>query len=431
VLFSSTFRARLRVFLSKHFFKYKYDYRQEWLRFTGTLSSEDASVPFEQRAIRAIGELVESPGGLLWVRRDDGSFVLDGVTDLGDPDYPPEEPGSPLVDFLERSGWIIDLNEYRSRPGLYHGLRLPDWLLGDERHWAVVPLLKGEDLQGFVVLTTPLAPHRIDWEARDLLKTAGRQLAVYVALAETHEALVEARQFETFHRLTAFLIHDMKNVSAQLSLICANAERHRNNPDFVADAFATVANARDRLERTQAQLRNVQPRLETPRQVIAVQDLLEEIVAGSQTAQPIPELEIRESAEILGDREALKNLLLHLVRNAQEATPDAGRIQLSLSTDGPLDHAPRAGYRVRHRRGIPPPSPVPAIPDHQGQRGHGDRSVRSARPDPAHGRADRRAQQGWRGYAVHAPSSDASAAARRSRRLRKKGDQRWVMPGNP
>ena len=105
VLFSSTFRARLRVFLSKHFFKYKYDYRQEWLRFTGTLSSEDASVPFEQRAIRAIGELVESPGGLLWVRRDDGSFVLDGVTDLGDPDYPPEEPGSPLVDFLERSGY--------------------------------------------------------------------------------------------------------------------------------------------------------------------------------------------------------------------------------------------------------------------------------------------------------------------------------------
>ena len=335
VLFSGTFRARLRVFLSKHFFKYKYDYRQEWLRFTGTLSSEDAGVPFEQRAIQALGELVESPGGLLWVRRDDGSFVLDGVTDLGDPDYPPEEPGSPLVEFLERSGWIIELNEYRRRPGLYRGLRLPDWLLDDERLWAVVPLLKGEDLQGFVVLTTPLAPHRINWEARDLLKTAGRQLAVYVALAATREALVEARQFETFHHLTAFLIHDMKNVSAQLSLICANAERHRDNPEFVADAFATVANARDRLERTQAQLRNVQPRQETPRQVIAVQDLLGEIVAGSQTAQPVPALEIREPAEILGDRDALKNLLLHLVRNAQEATPDDGRIQLSLYTHGP------------------------------------------------------------------------------------------------
>ena len=335
VLFSGTFRAWLRVFLSKHFFKYNYDYRQEWLRFTGTLSSEDAGMPFEQRAIQALGELVESPGGLLWVRRDDGSFVLDGVTDLGDPDHPPEEPGSPLVDFLERSGWIIELNEYRRRPGLYRGLRLPDWLLNDERHWAVVPLLKGEDLQGFVVLATPLAPRRIDWEARDLLKTAGRQLAVYVALAATREALMEARQFETFHRLTAFLIHDMKNVSAQLSLICANAERHRDNPEFVADAFATVANARDRLERTQAQLRNVQPRREAPRQVIAVQDLLEEIVAGSQTSQPVPALEIREPAEILGDRDVLKNLLLHLVRNAQEATPDDGWIQLTLDTDGP------------------------------------------------------------------------------------------------
>jgi putative PEP-CTERM system histidine kinase len=135
--------------------------------------------------------------------------------------------------------------------------------------------------------------------------------------------------------LTAFLVHDLKNVSAQLSLICSNAERHRDNPEFVADAFQTVANARDRLERTQAQLRNVQPRAEAPRQVIALPALLDEIVAGSQTTRPTPVLEIREPAEVTGDREGLKNVLLHLVRNAQEATPDTGLVQLTLYSDGP------------------------------------------------------------------------------------------------
>ncbi len=333
VLFSGAFRARLRVFLSKHFFKYKYDYRREWLRFTSTLSAEDEAMPFAQRAIHAIGELVESPGGLLWVRRNDGTYALDGVLNLGEPNHPPEPAEGPLADFLLRTGWVIDLEEYRRAPAIYQRLALPEWLLQNPRHWAVVPLLKADGLEGFVVLAHPRAPHRIDWEERDLLKTAGRQLAVYVALVHTGEALLEARQFETFHRLTAFLVHDLKNVTAQLSLICSNAERHRDNPEFIADAFKTVANARDRLERTQAQLRNVQPRAEAPHQVIALPQLLQDVVAGSRTVRPTPDLEIREPAEVTGDREGLRNVLLHLVRNAQEATADDGEVRLTLYTE--------------------------------------------------------------------------------------------------
>jgi len=333
VLFSGTFRAHLRVLLSKHFFKYRYDYREQWLRFTGTLSAEDASLPFNERAIHAIGSLVESRGGLLWVRHDDGRYVLEGVHNLPEPGHRIEAADSPLVAFLNRSGWVIDIAEYRRQPAIYGGFELPEWLLQDRRYWAVIPLLQPDGLVGFVVLTTPLAPHRIDWEERDLLKTAGRQLAVYVALVRTGEALLEARQFEAFHRLTAFLVHDLKNVTAQLSLICANAERHRDNPEFIADAFQTVANARDRLERTQAQLRNVQSRTDQPRQRIALAELLEAVVAGSQTARPAPTLEIRAPAEITGDRDGLKNVLLHLVRNAQEATPDDGRVHLSLDTE--------------------------------------------------------------------------------------------------
>ncbi|TVS19213.1 MAG: PEP-CTERM system histidine kinase PrsK [Gammaproteobacteria bacterium] len=334
VLFSGSVRARLRIFLAKHFFKYRYDYRAEWLRFTGTLSAEDAAMPFQQRAIHAIGELVESPGGLLWVRADDGTYTLEGALNLGEPGYPAQPPESPLVDFLQTTGWVIDLDEYRREPKIYRGLRLPEWLLENPRHWSVVPLLKGDDLEGFVVLGQPLAPHRIDWEERDLLKTAGRQLAVYVALAQTSEALLEARQFETFHRLTAFLVHDLKNISAQLSLICSNAERHRDNPEFIADAFQTVAHARDRLERTQAQLRNAQPTPATRHKLIPLEKVLAGVARESSHVRPAPQLDIRHTADVKGDPDGLRNVLLHLVRNAQEATPDDGRVTLSLDTDG-------------------------------------------------------------------------------------------------
>ena len=334
VLFSGTVRARLRVFVAKHFFQYRYDYRQEWLRFTGTLSSHDADLPFRQRAIEAIGELVESPGGLLWLRQEQGEYALAGVLNLGEPDHPPEAPESPLAGFLAQTGWVIDLDEYRREPKFYQGLQLPAWLAENHRYWAVVPLLKGDELVGFVVLAQPRAPHRIDWEERDLLKTAGRQLAVYVALIQTDEALLEARQFETFHRLAAFLVHDLKNVSAQLSLICSNAERHRDNPEFIDDAFRTVGNARDRLERTLAQLRKAPTKPGVPQESIALEQLLDDVVAESANARPMPQLHSRAPAAVAGDRENLKNILLHLVRNAQEATSNDGWVRLSLFTEG-------------------------------------------------------------------------------------------------
>ena len=72
VVFSGTVRSRLRVFVGKHFFAYRYDYRQEWLRFTSRLSSPDPAQTLQQQCIRALADLVESPGGILWLRNGTG-----------------------------------------------------------------------------------------------------------------------------------------------------------------------------------------------------------------------------------------------------------------------------------------------------------------------------------------------------------------------
>ena len=61
VLFSGTLRSWLRVFISKHFFSYNYDYREEWLRFTRTLAEGEHGL--EERVIQALAQLVESPAG--------------------------------------------------------------------------------------------------------------------------------------------------------------------------------------------------------------------------------------------------------------------------------------------------------------------------------------------------------------------------------
>ena len=74
VVSSGRFRSRLKVFVSKHFYSYRYDYRQAWLRFTRTLSTDSEGQGLPERVTMALADLVESPAGMLWL--DDGGGNL-------------------------------------------------------------------------------------------------------------------------------------------------------------------------------------------------------------------------------------------------------------------------------------------------------------------------------------------------------------------
>src|SRR4030095_7916006 len=71
---SGKFRSKLKVFISKHFFSYRYDYREEWLHFTRTLAEESSVERVQERCIEALANLVESPGGVLWLKREGESY---------------------------------------------------------------------------------------------------------------------------------------------------------------------------------------------------------------------------------------------------------------------------------------------------------------------------------------------------------------------
>jgi hypothetical protein len=90
-----------------------------------------------------------------------------------------------------------------------------------------VPLIHVDELIGFALLGSPPEPFKPNYEDRDLLKTVGRHVAVHLQQFEAARRLAESRQFEAYHRLTAFVMHDLKNLAAQLALIVSNAEKHK------------------------------------------------------------------------------------------------------------------------------------------------------------------------------------------------------------
>jgi len=333
ILVSGSLRARLKVFINKNFFSYRYDYREEWLRLTRELTEEERDDDFGARAIRAIAHLVEARGGGLWVRQDQPRY--ERLTQweaplLADTSEPVD--GS-LARFLRDREWVVNFDEYRAQVSTYGDLQLPGWLCDDDEAWLVVPLMLHDDLFGFVVLLTARTRITTNWEVNDLLKTAGRQVASTLAQLHAHRALIVARQFESFNRMSAFVVHDLKNLVAQLSLLLSNATRHRDNPEFQDDMIDTVDNAVDKMKKLLLQLRAGA----TPADEPAPVDLQEVVLSALKSKAPMtPRPTILVDApgiRTMAHRERLDRVVGHLLQNAAEATPANGKIEVRVRSE--------------------------------------------------------------------------------------------------
>lgn len=327
LVFSGSVRSKFRVLVNKHFFSYRYDYREEWLRFTSAFASGDAQMTTAERAIQALADLVESPGGALWWA--EGPGPLKQVARLNAPVTHDDEPrDGMLFYFLSNTKWVIDLRERHEQPEKYN-ITMPAWLDAMANAWLVVPLFADNDLFGFVVLLKPRAKVDVNWEVRDLLKTAARQAASYLAHMHAAEALLEAKKFEAFNRMSAFVVHDVKNLVAQLSLLLKNAERHKHNPEFQNDMLMTIDNVVERMKHLLLQLRVGTAPVNQPAPV-DLAPIVDRIAHSRSGQKPLVTVECGAKIHVMGHADRIERVIGHLVQNAIDATPREGKVSLRL-----------------------------------------------------------------------------------------------------
>lgn len=331
VLPSPRLRGWLRVTLTKHLFQHRYDYRAEWLRFTDTLGRAGPQAPpLHQRIVQAVADITDSASGLLLLPADDGGMVPDAAWQWAALQVPAVAIGAAGTRFFEQSQFILDLDDLRAgRAGDVPADACPPWLLAQHDAWALVPLLHYERLVGLVVLSRPPVSRQLDWEDFDLLRVVGRQLASYLAEQASQDALGEAQRFEEFNRRIAFVMHDIKNLTSQLSLLARNAERHADNPEFRADMLVTLRNSAEKLEGLLARLGRYRGQGADAIAPVALQPLLRAIAARYASQHPVVVVE-HEDCRVLADREGLEQALVHLVHNAVEASPAEAPVFLDL-----------------------------------------------------------------------------------------------------
>ncbi len=333
VLTSGSARSRLRHAILEHFFASRYDYRRQWLDCIDTLS--DAGSALHSRAIRALADVVDSPNGGLFLREGArGPFLWAGSWNMPAAAAVPDDHA--LVAAMRQGEWIAELREHD--PAL-QDLRL----LGPV--WLAVPLVHRAQHIGFVLAGPPRATLTLDQEVYDLLRIVGREVATYIAEQRATQIMLQTRQLHDYSKRFAFVAHDIKNVSSQLSLLLSNAERHIANPEFQQDMLQTVSAA---VHKVTAMLQRLDaPEADRAPAALAPLPQLEALVATYRRVRRQPLLLEHDGStgSIAMSSDSFDNSVTHLINNAVEASGgipvtvrvrhEAARVVIEIVDQGP------------------------------------------------------------------------------------------------
>ena len=336
ILASGSFRSRLRLFIARHFYSSKYDYREEWLRFITTLGSGEESSSIAQRIVWAVAPIVDSTAAALWVT-DRAAGALRPVVswNYGD-SLKSLELDDRFVRSIREAGNVILLDD--TARGSKINMLVPDWITSQRDTWLILPLIYRGRMNGILLLGQPRAPRTLDYEDRNLLSTVASQAASYLAEDRAAGALADARKMEEFNQRFTFVAHDLKNIVNQLSILVANAKRHADNPDFQKDMVTTVANSVDRMN---GMMKNLTTRSEAavaPDGIetldIPVFDLVAALsdFASDWQAQGA-RVRFDHDGGALGiatKRDVLVSALNHMVQNAIDASGPASLVRILL-----------------------------------------------------------------------------------------------------
>ena len=310
---SGSARSMLRRVVVQHFFATRYDYQRQWLACIDTLSGTASAgrTALHSRVIQAMADVVDSPGGVLFLRdAGQGSFQWAGSWNMPAAAALPAD--HPAIVAMQGGSWIVRLD---TNEALRSGAAA---LLG--RVWLGVPLAHGDVQLGAVLLASPRAPFRLDQEVFDLLRIVGREIATYVAEQRATRVLLQTRQLHDYGKRFAFVAHDIKNVSSQLSLLLSNAERHIANPEFQRDMLDTIGAS---VTKITALLRRLdEPSADRAPAALAPLPRLEELVAtyGRVRKTPVVLEHDGSTATVAMGADAFDTAVTHLLNNAVEAS---------------------------------------------------------------------------------------------------------------
>lgn len=327
VLGSSRVQSRLRRFISEHLYDQKHDYRHVWAQVSDRLTEPGSDFTLSQQAIRSVLEILDSQSGSIWRVSERGTLLPEAQvhTSWNRPFSPKLCAG--LCEFFNEKVWVIDLQQPPEEfPEMLRAGLATDF--PDMRY--LIPLSVQNTFTGLIAVGQPTLAQQLSWEDYAILKLVARQSAGVLELQQAATELSNTKQLTAMNKLSTFLVHDLKTISAQLILLLKNADKHKNNPVFIDDMLLTVENAATKMQKlvTQFQAENV-----TPEAKVDLSELLNAVLKTFADQTPRPSLTINQPGSVKADASHLASVITHVIQNAVDATSASGSVAVCLDSE--------------------------------------------------------------------------------------------------
>lgn len=310
---SGRFRREIVVFINKHFYASKYDYRTPWLEFTQRLATAQSGEEMQRTILLAYCEIFGIDGAALFLYDHErrhyyctACHEMEQVSDLFASD-------SQLVAYLQAKGWVLNLDDPNPEIFAEHG----DFF-AKSRAQLIVPLMVNEAVDGFIVLGKPIKlQEKYNYEDFDLMKTIARQASVSIVKQRLSEQVARLREMEVIGNISTFVIHDLKNHVAALSLLVDNARSYLDNPEFQQDMLRSLDNTVAKMHGLIGRLKNLGEKELLNLREVELLSLVQQtlpLVSGANVTVSGEQVLVR------GDADELQKVILNLIINAVEAS---------------------------------------------------------------------------------------------------------------
>ena len=328
---SDRLKKKLKRTLSRHFKRSFYDYRKEWANFTHNTTSVMDIRKLSDVGVKMISKTFDVLSVTIWILDESGNDAVMGASTVFTIDEEKENSSikNAMLEYIHtiRNKDIpFDIDYLEDK--IPEKLKGFDKALFDKMMMRYcIPLIAGGRLLGLIALHKRVGDSPLTIEDFDLLKTMADQLASSMLNLMLSERLRESKQMETFQSLSAFLVHDLKNLASNLSLTIQNLPKHFENPEFRNDALKSLSQSVDKIRLMCNRLTSLSQKVELKLKTADLNDLINSTLSGLNGSigdkimkkfEPVPVVEL--------DSDQIQKVIINLVLNAHEATDKKGEV---------------------------------------------------------------------------------------------------------
>ena len=325
ILLSDRLRMKRKRFISRHFKRPQYDYQKIWEGFTTRTTSVTQTRDLCNIIVRMVSETLEILSVSIWlVDEKQERLSFGGSTVFTD------EQVEGLKLFGQGGAELIRAMSDQTMPVDLEG-REDDWVADLKQTYGLeetkesrirycVPLNAAGQLIGIMTLSEKVFYEPLSFEESELVKTIADQAAAGLLNLRLSERLRQTRELEAFQSMSAFFMHDLKNLASKLSLVTQNLPVYMDNPEFRADALRTISQSVAKINTMSSRLSLLSQKLELAFSTTDLNELVAATISDVKGYVKAPiSLDPGAVPPLSIDREQIHKVLENLLMNASDA----------------------------------------------------------------------------------------------------------------